>query len=432
VDRNRLDGWKAIASHLNRSERQCQRLVAMSGMPVHRVPGTRAVFAFVEELDRWLLGETDETSETDHPGDVKISRSGHHVTLPVELVAIRPGEEHREAGPSEPAPAEEPPQNRRKLLPILALVLLTLVLLALGIHHRHVTGWRNVGTPLTGSWTFKGSGVVGRSESVARYDTGHLAAPGTTTAITLSSCGTRWSGGLEIFQDDLHWTFVALSPREHEIVVQRFPAGTVKTFFTGQAVEPARPVELRVAVGDSILQVGCTGRNLYKLAMDPWDVSRGRLILRVGSPGDELHEPSGGTCSFRDLKVTNAPDVVPPSTVHDVPPVQRPAASYVLAADNIDDQLDVLIDGRRLASAGYREEIGPLDIGPFLTRGQHTITALLFNRKWTAAYGIRLMKNGAELWNERCGDVRKIHSGCQEIGDRLGMVKRLSFTFEAR
>lgn len=104
----------------------------------------------------------------------------------------------------------------------------------------------------------------------------------------------------------------------------------------------------------------------------------------------------------------------------------------MLAADNIDDQIDVLIDGRRLASAGYREEIGPLDIGPFLTRGRHTITALLFNRKWTATYRIRLMNNGMELWNEQCGDVSKINSGCPQIGDRLGMVKRLSFTFEAR
>ena len=99
---------------------------------------------------------------------------------------------------------------------------------------------------------------------------------------------------------------------------------------------------------------------------------------------------------------------------------------------NIDDQIDVLIDGRRLASAGYREEIGPLDISPFLTRGEHTVTALLFNRKWTAAYGIRLTGDDAEMWHEQCGDVRKIHSGCQEIGNRLGMVKKLSFSFVAR
>ncbi|NOZ94921.1 MAG: hypothetical protein GXP47_09315 [Acidobacteria bacterium] len=429
VDQNRIDGWKAIASHIHRSVRQSQRLYKTSGLPVHRLPGVQSVFAFTEELDRWLAGLPEISG--DSPG-IQISRSGKHVTLPVELADLDMLEEQRTVAPETELRSDEAQPGRRRLFLAVALLLSTLTLLALGVHHRHNTGWRNAGTPLTGEWTFKGSGVVGRGQSVARFDTGRFVAPGTTTTVTLSSFGTRWSGGFEIFDDDLHWTFVALSPREHEIVVQRFPAGTVDTFFMGESIEPARPVELHLTIGASSLKMGCGRRKLQELQLNPWDVIRGRLVLRVGSPGDETHDPSGGTCWFRDLRVMGAPPNIPPPTARDVAAARRPSTSYILTVDNIDDQIDVLIDGRRLASAGYREEIGPLNIDPYLTRGQHTITALVFNRKWTASYGIRLTEDGTEIWHESCGSVTKAPYGCPQIGDRLGMVKRLSFTFTAR
>ncbi|HHQ48377.1 MAG TPA: hypothetical protein ENK19_05775 [Acidobacteria bacterium] len=428
MDRKRLDGWKAIASHLNRSVRQCQRFQSESGLPIHRIPGKQSVFAYVDELDRWLAGISADQASVE---SLELSRSGRHVMLPVDLLAPPSDERSENATLTEPATPHPRRSRVRRFLPALMIILLAAALLALGIHHHGDTGWRNIGTPLTGSWTFQGSGVVGKGASVARFDADTFVAPGTAATVVLSSSGTRWSGGLEIFQDDLHWTFVALSPREHEIVVQRFPAGTVETFFLGQSIEPSRPTVLRLTVGNTFVQVGCAGKNLHRLAMDPWDIRRGKLMLRVGSPGDELHEPSGGTCFFKDLEIDGAPRNIPSTTVSEVPFNQRPTASYVLAADNIDDQLDVLIDGRRLACATYREKIGPLNIDPYLTRGRHTITARLFNRKWTAAYGIRLTRNGSNLWNESCGDIRKRHSGCNAIGNQLGMVKQLSYTFDA-
>jgi TolB-like protein len=58
VEKNgeRLDSWKAIARHLGRDIRSVQRWERERGLPVHRVPGKKggAVFAYQEELDRWL------------------------------------------------------------------------------------------------------------------------------------------------------------------------------------------------------------------------------------------------------------------------------------------------------------------------------------------------------------------------------------------
>jgi len=52
----KLDGWKTIADYLGRDERTAQRWHKERGMPIHHVPGGKGatVFAFSEELDRWL------------------------------------------------------------------------------------------------------------------------------------------------------------------------------------------------------------------------------------------------------------------------------------------------------------------------------------------------------------------------------------------
>jgi len=429
MEEKRLDGWKAIASYLNRSVRQCHRLAETKGLPIHRFPGTRAVFAWENELDRWLL---DASSQVLPEYEAQAGRSEDHVTIPAKAIgAVSPPAKVREASPAAHLASQSSGRFSR-VVPVGVLTLLVVALLVFGVHHRHQTAWRNMGKPLTGAWTFRGSGVVGRSQSVARFDTGHLVAPGTTATVTLRTSGTRWSGGLEIFEDDLHWTYVSVSPREHEIVVERFPTGSVETFFMGESIEPAHPITLRMNVGASSLRVSCDRSEAATLVMAPWDVDRGLLLLRVGSAGDELHEPSGGTCSFEKLHIQGAPSQIPSDVVHKVADDQRPSSRCVLTVDNIDDQVDVLIDGKRLASAGYREEIGPLDIDPYLTRGRHTITALLFNRKWTASYGIQLSENGTTIWQKSCGSVTKAPYGCLQIGDRLGMVKRLSFTFTAR
>ena len=72
----RLDSWKSIASHLNRGQRTVQRWHAEQGLPVHHFGGTQGcVFAYAEELDKWLLrldgapgpNRASEDQKTDGP-----------------------------------------------------------------------------------------------------------------------------------------------------------------------------------------------------------------------------------------------------------------------------------------------------------------------------------------------------------------------------
>jgi len=62
----RLNSWKQIARHLGRDARTVRRWeIKGIGMPVHRVPGGRSVFAYTRELDAWLLdGAIDGASDT--------------------------------------------------------------------------------------------------------------------------------------------------------------------------------------------------------------------------------------------------------------------------------------------------------------------------------------------------------------------------------
>ncbi len=428
----RLDGWKAIASYLNRSVRQCQRLAESRGLPVRHFPGTRSVFAYREELDRWLMGVA---GEQESPSSIELSRSGRHVVVPVDSMQAGAG-----SNPAEnDASTEAAGARRRWASPVLMLIMGATVLgvLAVGLFAmaqflQRETPWYEGGMALTGVWTFSGSSLSTQSAAVARFDTGHLAAPGTIAEVTLVSYGTRWSGGLEIFDDDLHWTFISISPREHQILVQRFPVGTVTAYPVGPLVAPARPVHLRLALTDGRLDITCNGQSAGRLSLAPWDVVSGKLLLRVGTPGDELHEPAGGACTFRHLRVQGEPAELPPRGVHEVPAQERPQADYVLTVTDIDDQVDVLIDGCRLASARYRETIGPMSITRFLTRGSHTIVANVFNRKWTASYSVTLTRDGVRIWHEACGSVTKPPYGCEALGQRLGMVKQLRYTFTAQ
>ena len=51
----RLDSWKEIAAHLNRSVRSVQRWERVEGMPVHRHGHNRtaSIYAYRGELDTW-------------------------------------------------------------------------------------------------------------------------------------------------------------------------------------------------------------------------------------------------------------------------------------------------------------------------------------------------------------------------------------------
>jgi TolB-like protein/Flp pilus assembly protein TadD len=56
VNREILDSWKEIASYLRRTEKTCRKWEKELGLPIHRLDGTpkASVFAYLEELDRWL------------------------------------------------------------------------------------------------------------------------------------------------------------------------------------------------------------------------------------------------------------------------------------------------------------------------------------------------------------------------------------------
>ncbi len=67
----RLDSWKSIADYLERSPRTVQRWHTSHGLPVHHFGGCKgSVFAYTQEIDRWLacLGEDARGSESE--GDV--------------------------------------------------------------------------------------------------------------------------------------------------------------------------------------------------------------------------------------------------------------------------------------------------------------------------------------------------------------------------
>jgi DNA-binding beta-propeller fold protein YncE len=60
--RPRLDGWKDIATYLGKIDQRTAQRWEAEGLPVHRVGRTKKVFAYVEELDRWLAARAGAPS----------------------------------------------------------------------------------------------------------------------------------------------------------------------------------------------------------------------------------------------------------------------------------------------------------------------------------------------------------------------------------
>lgn len=62
---DRLDGWKAIASHLGRDIRTVQRWEQSERLPIHRLEHKRraTAYAFTSELDLWLAARTAHDSD---------------------------------------------------------------------------------------------------------------------------------------------------------------------------------------------------------------------------------------------------------------------------------------------------------------------------------------------------------------------------------
>jgi tetratricopeptide (TPR) repeat protein len=77
ADKDLLQSWKEIASHLGRSERTCRRWEKEFALPVHRMDGSvrGSVFAYKSELDRWmdeiLHGEEEPSSVPSRPRRTK-------------------------------------------------------------------------------------------------------------------------------------------------------------------------------------------------------------------------------------------------------------------------------------------------------------------------------------------------------------------------
>lgn len=85
-NRLRLDSWKEIAKYLGRDVRTLIRWEQQRGLPVYRVPGGKLprVFAYPDELDRWLSGGGAETNgESGAPQDG--GSNGNHEVPPAEL-----------------------------------------------------------------------------------------------------------------------------------------------------------------------------------------------------------------------------------------------------------------------------------------------------------------------------------------------------------
>ena len=117
-----LESWKEIAEYLRRTPKTCQRWEHDLDLPIHRLDGSpkASVFAYQEELDRWLNEKLHEKELAED----KSSRAGQrkrrffYVALPLVLVlaataavigiltqrAPRPsGDEGRPAAASAPA-----------------------------------------------------------------------------------------------------------------------------------------------------------------------------------------------------------------------------------------------------------------------------------------------------------------------------------------
>jgi len=73
----RLDSWKMIADYLERSPRTVQRWHQDHALPVHHFGGCKgSVFAYAEEIDRWLMSLSQGNRLCESPNNDKLSTRG--------------------------------------------------------------------------------------------------------------------------------------------------------------------------------------------------------------------------------------------------------------------------------------------------------------------------------------------------------------------
>jgi len=100
-----LDSWKAVADYLGHSVRTCQRLEQEAGLPIHRLDGSpkARIFAYPEELDRWLEKTAHHRAVTWRRSPAVRAGAGAAVLIAAVLLASWAGLFRRS-----PAPAASP------------------------------------------------------------------------------------------------------------------------------------------------------------------------------------------------------------------------------------------------------------------------------------------------------------------------------------
>ncbi len=85
MPKERLDSWKNIAEYLERSLRTVQRWHAFHGLPVRHLGGSKgSVFAYTDEIDRWLISLSEEVRNPPLSGDEALE---HRKKRSLELTA---------------------------------------------------------------------------------------------------------------------------------------------------------------------------------------------------------------------------------------------------------------------------------------------------------------------------------------------------------
>jgi hypothetical protein len=119
TEAGRLNGWKEIAVHLGKGPRTVQRWEKLYGLPVHRIgrEGGEIVFAFRDEIDRWLAATERRATN----GDARLQNRDD---------AVRPDDVEPEEAADRGASAR--PNLRRGRRWTTATLLVALVALTLG------------------------------------------------------------------------------------------------------------------------------------------------------------------------------------------------------------------------------------------------------------------------------------------------------------
>lgn len=427
---DRLDGWKEIAAHLRLSVRHCQRLAKEAGLPVHHRGSTRAVYAWAEELDRWIRQENGPSTAVGTDGPDGRFRGpeetpGDRAPADVTASGLAPDPQKRD-GAASPAPAASDSRagpSRPLVAALVGLACVIAVLAALlGLGWWRT--WSVDSAVIAGQWSRVPGGYSGRAAGVGRLDTGRWVGPGSSVSVVLDPRASRWAGGVEIHQDRLHRTQIALTPADRLVEVLRMPSGELTVLPLPPRVGSTSGHLLEVGVRETALELRADGGR-WTVELAAHDVAHGRLLLAVGREGNEYLPAVPGACEFRHLEIRRPAATERSWLAAPMNESRRTGGAYTLTVDNVDDQVDVLLDGRRLVTVAYREHVADLDLAPFLTPGRHTLTALVYNRKWTTTYGVRLEVDGETVWDERCGRVN-VHGGeCRELGSRTGLVRRM-------